>query len=81
MDKPGYTSKAQVLLEDVKTYQDIKFDPTNKYKKRLINLLKKIKPEEGINDTYTGRCTQQEQLHLNFMGHPRSTREASPSDL
>ena len=29
----------------------MKFDPTNKYKKRLINLLKKIKAEGDINDT------------------------------
>ena len=48
---PEYTSKAQVLLEDGKTYLEIKFDPTNKYKKRLINLLEKIKAEGGINDT------------------------------
>ena len=80
MNKPEYTSKAQVLLEDEKTHQEIKDDPTNRYKKRLINLLKKIKAEGGIMTPYT-RCTQQEQLHLNFIGCLRSTREACSSDL
>ena len=51
MDKFEYIGKAQVLLEDKKTYQEIKYDPTNKYKTRLINLLKKIKAEGGINYT------------------------------
>ena len=33
------------------TYKEIPTDPTTKYKNRLINLLKSIKPEGGINDT------------------------------
>ena len=80
MDKPEYTSKAQVLLEDGKTYQEIKFDPTNKYKKRLINLLKKMKAEGGTIDTLYKKMYPKEQWHQNFMGWPRYIRETSPSD-
>ena len=50
MDRTGYNSKAQKLLEDRVTYKKIKTDPTNKLKNKLINLLKKTKAEGGIND-------------------------------
>ena len=42
MDRTEYNNKAQKLLEDGGTYKEIKTDPTNKVKKKLINLLNKI---------------------------------------
>ena len=50
LDKTEYTNKAQDLLDDGGTYKEIKTDPTNKLKNKLINLLKKIKTEGGISD-------------------------------
>ena len=50
MDREEYNKKAQELLEDGGTYKIIKSDPTNRIKNELINLLKKIKAEGGINE-------------------------------
>ena len=45
MDKKEYISKMNQLLEDTNTYRLLKMDPTNKYKNRLINILRRIKSE------------------------------------
>ena len=50
MDRTEYNNIAQKLLEDGETYKEIKTDPTDKLKNKLINLLKKIKAEGSIND-------------------------------
>ena len=50
MDKAEYNTKAQELLNDNKTYKEISTDPTNKLKTKLINLLKKIKADGGIEE-------------------------------
>ena len=50
MDKEEYQEKAKALLEDQGTYKDLKADPTSRIKSKMINLLKKIKLEGGIDD-------------------------------
>ena len=50
MDKEDYLKKAKALLEDQGTYKALKTDPTSKMKSKMINLLKKIKTEGGIDD-------------------------------
>ena len=50
MDKEDYLKKAKTLLEDQGTYKALKTDPTSKMKSKMINLLKKIKTEGGIDD-------------------------------
>ena len=59
LDRTEYTNKAQDLLEDRGTHKEIKTDPTNKMKNKLINLLKKIKAEEASVTICTRRCTPQ----------------------
>ena len=49
MDKEEYINKAQDLLKE-DTYRVIPDDPTNKQKNKIIQLLKKIKNEGGINE-------------------------------
>ena len=49
MDKEEYISKAHELLKK-ETYRIIPENPTNKQKNKLIQLLKKIKTEGGINE-------------------------------
>ena len=49
MDKEEYINKAQDLLKE-EAYKIIPEDPTNKQKNKLIQLLKKIKTECGINE-------------------------------
>ena len=49
MDKEEYIKKSEDLLKQP-MYRELTTDPTNKYKNRLINLLKTIKAEGGINN-------------------------------
>ena len=48
IDKEEYIRKAEELLRQP-TYKTIPIDPTNKYKNKLITLLKNIKTEGGID--------------------------------
>ena len=48
MDRDDYNHKAEALLQE-SAYRPIPNDPTNKYKTKLIALLKSIKTEGGIN--------------------------------
>ena len=64
MDKEEYIKKSEDLLKQ-HTYRDLTIDPTNKYKNKLINLLRTIKVEGGINNiTY-------ERLYLTGAGSPK----------
>ena len=49
MNKEDYQKKALELL-DQSTYKTLAADPTNKYKNKLISLLKTIKSEGGIDE-------------------------------
>ena len=52
MDKEEYIKKAEELLNQ-ETYKIILADPTNRQNNKLIQILKNIKAEGGINeDTY-----------------------------
>ena len=48
MDKEEYIGKAELLKEE--TYKIIPTDPTNRQKNKLIQILKKIKEEGGVNE-------------------------------
>ena len=49
MNRADYIKKSEELL-NTDTYQKIPEDPTKKQKTRLINILKKIKSEGGLNE-------------------------------
>ena len=49
MNKEDYEKKAEELLSQT-TYNNINNDPTTRYKNKLINLLKTIKTQGGINE-------------------------------
>ena len=49
IDTADYKKKAEELLQQP-TYQPIPTDPTFKYKNKLINMLKSINAEGGINE-------------------------------
>ena len=46
LDKENYEEKVQKMLQDEKTYEVLKTDPTPKYKRKLISILSKLKKEE-----------------------------------
>ena len=77
MNKEEYVKKAEeLLLTD--TYRTISNDSTNKYKTKLINLLKTFKAEGGSVMQFTKGFTQQGQGHPNFMGFLKFTKRECP---
>ena len=77
MNKDEYVKKAEELL-NTDTYRTISNDPINKYKNKLINLLKTIKAESGISDAVYKRLYPSEAGHPNFMGFLKYTRKECP---
>ena len=49
MDRQDYISKANNLLSQ-NTYRSIPQDPTNTIKNKLINILKRVKNQTGLNN-------------------------------
>ena len=50
IDKTDYIKKAKELLQDTSTYRTIQGDPMSRLKNKLINILKKVKAESGMQD-------------------------------
>ncbi|XP_072021450.1 uncharacterized protein [Amphiura filiformis] len=48
LDKEDYEEKVNIMLNDDKTYEKLKNDPTARYKKKLVSLLTRFKKEEKI---------------------------------
>ena len=77
-DKEEYQEKAKALLEDKGTYKALKTDPTNRMKTKLINLLKKIKSEGGINDIQYKKMYPTGAVPPNFYGLPKIHKRGIP---
>ena len=78
MDRTEYNNKAQKLLEDEGTYKEIKTDPTNKLKNKLINLLKKIKAEGGISDQLYKKMYPTGAVAPKFYGPTQDSQKRHP---
>ena len=48
LDKDDYENKVKQMLSDEKTYEVLNKDPTSRYKRKLGNILKRLKEEEKI---------------------------------
>ena len=46
--KDGHEKKVKIMLSDDKTYETLKKDPTNTYKRKLTNIIQRLKEEEKI---------------------------------
>ena len=77
MSKEDYVKKAEELL-NTDTYRTISNDPTNKYKNKLINLLKTIKAEGGISDAVYKRLYPTGAGEPKFYGLPKIHKEGMP---
>ena len=51
LDLQKYQCKAKILLEQPNTYRPIPSDPTNKNKAKVMNILRNIKAETGMDDS------------------------------
>ena len=77
MDKEDYVKKAEELLNQP-TYRTISSDPTTKYKNKLINLLKSIKTEGGMNEILYKRLYHAGAGSPKFYGLPKIHKEGIP---
>ena len=77
MDRDDYHQKADALLQE-STYQPIPNDPTNKYKTKLIALLKSIKTVGGINESTYKRLYPTGAGSPKFYGLPKIHKEGTP---
>ena len=50
MDTGEYEQKVITMLLDDKTYEKLNKDPTPKYKRKLVSIIKKLKVEDKITD-------------------------------
>ena len=77
MDKADYNKKAEELL-NTETYKKIPEDPTNKQKNRLINILKNIKAEGGLNEETYRRLYPTGAVSPKFYGLPKVHKPGIP---
>ena len=77
MDKVEYKKKAKELL-NTETYNKIPEDPTNKKKNRLINILKNIKTEGGLNEETYRRLYLTGAVSPKYYGLPKVHKPGIP---
>ena len=77
MNNEEYVKKAEELL-NTDIYRTIPNDSTNKYKNKLINLLKTIKAEGGISDAVYKRLYPTGAGAPIFYGLPKIHKEGMP---
>ena len=77
-DKVEYNYKGQDSLQDGGTCKEISTDPTNKLENKLINLLKKIKAEVGINDQLYKKMYPTGAVAPKFYGLPKIHKRDIP---
>ena len=78
MYRGEYNNKAQKLWEDRGTYKEIKTDPTNRVKTKLIKLLKKIKAEDGISEQLYKKMYLTGAVAPKFYGLPKIHKRDIP---
>ena len=77
MDRAAYDQKAKELLHQP-TYKPIPKDPTSKYKTKLINLLKSIKAEGGMDEKIYKRLYPTGAGSPKFYGLPKVHKAGTP---
>ena len=78
MDKSDYIRKIKELLNDINTYRPLNMDCTNKEKGKLINILRRIKTESGIEDATYRRMYPTEASSPKLYGLPKIHKKNNP---
>ena len=74
MDRQDYINKANHLLNQ-NTYRSIAKDPTNSIKNKLINILKRVKNQTGLDSNTYKSMYPQVVSHPSSMASPRPTNQ------
>ena len=77
LDSEDYTAKSETLLHQ-SHYKVLKTDPTNKYKNKLIGLLKTIKAEGGMDDITYKRLYPTGAVPPKYYGLPKVCKPGMP---
>ena len=77
LDQEDYTAKSEELLNQ-SNYRILKTDPTTKHKNKLINLLKSIKAEGGIDDNIYRRLHPTGAVPPKYYGLPKVHKPGMP---
>ena len=77
LDSEDYTAKSETLLHQP-NYKILKTDPTNKYKNKLVGLLKTIKAEGGIDDIIYRRLYPTGAVPPKYYGLPKVHKPGMP---
>ena len=77
MEKKDYIQKAEELLNTT-TYKKIPEDPTNKQKNKLVNILKSIKIEGGLNEDTYKKLYPTGAVSSKFYGLPKVHKPGNP---
>ena len=77
LDKEDYTAKSEELLNQ-SNYKILKTDPTTKHKNKLINLLKSIKAEGGIDDNIYRKLYPTGAVPPKYYGLPKVHKTGMP---
>ena len=77
MNREDYEKKAEELLSQT-TYNNINNDPTNRYKNKLINLLKTIKTQGEINEALYKKLYPTGAGVPKFYGLPKIHKKETP---
>ena len=77
LDKEDYIKKLEDLLKQ-NTYRELVADPTNKYKNKLINLLRTIKSEGGMNNNTYKRLYPTGAVSPKYYGLPKIHKAGVP---
>ena len=77
LNRDDYNQKAEALLQE-SAYRPIPCDPTNKYKNKLIALLKSIKTGGGINEATNKKLYPIGSGSPEFYGLPKTHKEGTP---
>ena len=78
MNTVDYKNKAKQLLSDENTYQRLNKDPTSKFSNKLINQLKELKKEGGLDDREYRRVYPTSALIPRFYGLPKVHKQGAP---
>ena len=78
MDKSEYDTKINQLLTDKETYEQLKADPTNKYKTKLTKLLKQWKDQKKISYHTWQRLYPTAAIIPKFYGLPKIHKANNP---
>ena len=77
MEKKDYIQKAEELL-NTSTYKKLPEDPTNKQKNKLVNILKSIESEGGLNEDTYRKLYPTGAVSPKFYGLPKVHKLGNP---